>query len=159
MLSAVLLINPKVSYSLLPLFPFPHYHRLPSSLPSVPPIQRRSLTATLSTGSHTDGEPRSPGISRMGRNSGINGHDNSKLPQSTHDQPCCLASANSCSCSERGQVFVAKQRYEAIGTRSNRVLSFDRGEELEVLNVSAGSEWWEVRPLAPPHHHCMWCTG
>lgn len=47
---------------------------------------------------------------------------------------------------------MAKQRYEAIGTRSNRVLSFDRGEELEVLNVSAGSEWWEVRPPALPHH-------
>ena len=57
--------------------------------------------------------------------------------------------------SERGQVFVAKQRYEAIGSRSNRVLSFDRGEELEVLNASGGSEWWEVRPSSLPHH-CTW---
>ena len=74
------------SPSLLPSLPPPFY--LPSPLPStfphllsslVPPIQRRPLTATLSTGSHTDVEPRSPGLTRIGRNSGINGHENSKF--------------------------------------------------------------------------------
>lgn len=43
-----------------------------------------------------------------------------------------------------GQVFIAKQKYDAIGTRSNRVLSFEKGEELEVMNPIVGSEWWEV---------------
>lgn len=43
-----------------------------------------------------------------------------------------------------GQVFIAKQKYDAIGTRSNRVLSFEKGEELEVMNPLVGSEWWEV---------------
>ena len=47
--------------------------------------------------------------------------------------------------SGRGQVFVAKQKYDAIGNRSNRVLSFDKGEELEVLNSNPNVEWWEVR--------------
>lgn len=48
------------------------------------------------------------------------------------------------SLTERGQIYVAKQRYDAIGSRSNRVLSFDRGEELEVLSLVAGADWWEV---------------
>lgn len=43
-----------------------------------------------------------------------------------------------------GQVFIAKQKYDAIGNRSNRVLSFEKGEELEVLAPNPGSEWWEV---------------
>lgn len=46
--------------------------------------------------------------------------------------------------SERGQIYVARQRYDAIGSRSNRVLSFEKGEELEVLTSSVTSEWWEV---------------
>lgn len=45
---------------------------------------------------------------------------------------------------ELGQVFIAKQKYDAIGNRSNRVLSFEKGEELEVLAPNPGSEWWEV---------------
>ena len=44
-----------------------------------------------------------------------------------------------------GQVFVAKQKYDAIGTRSNHVLSFEKGEELEVLAPTPGAEWVEVR--------------
>ena len=43
-----------------------------------------------------------------------------------------------------GHIFVAKERYDAIGVRSNRVLSFERGEELEVFNPVPASEWWEV---------------
>jgi hypothetical protein len=46
-----------------------------------------------------------------------------------------------------GQVFIAKQRYDAIGSRSNRVLSFEKGEELEVLAPTPGTEWWEVSLL------------
>ncbi len=42
---------------------------------------------------------------------------------------------------------MAKQRYDAIGTRSNRVLSFEKGEELEVLNPAVNSEWWEAISL------------
>ena len=55
-----------------------------------------------------------------------------------------------CSCDvyllhgELGQIFVAKQKYDAIGNRSNRVLSFEKGEELEVLSPNPNSEWWEV---------------
>lgn len=45
---------------------------------------------------------------------------------------------------ELGQIFVAKQKYDAIGNRSNRVLSFEKGEELEVLSPNPNSEWWEV---------------
>lgn len=48
---------------------------------------------------------------------------------------------------ERGQIYVAKQRYEAIGIRSNRILSFEKGEELEVLNAAANSDWWEAISL------------
>ena len=44
-------------------------------------------------------------------------------------------------------VFVAKQRYDAIGHRQSRILTFDRGEELEVLNPVPGSEWWEATSL------------
>jgi len=44
----------------------------------------------------------------------------------------------------RGQIFVAKQKYDAIGNRSNRVLSFEKNEELEVLNANPNVEWWEV---------------
>ena len=43
-----------------------------------------------------------------------------------------------------GQVFIAKQKYDAIGSRSNRVLSFEKGEELEVFAPNPASEWWEV---------------
>ena len=43
-----------------------------------------------------------------------------------------------------GQVFIARQKYDAIGSRSNRVLSFEKGEELEVLAPTPGAEWWEV---------------
>ena len=39
---------------------------------------------------------------------------------------------------------MARQRYDAIGSRSNRVLSFEKGEELEVLTSTVTSEWWEV---------------
>ena len=46
---------------------------------------------------------------------------------------------------EVGQVFIAKQKYDAIGTRSNHVLSFEKGEELEVLAPTPGAEWVEVR--------------
>lgn len=46
---------------------------------------------------------------------------------------------------EVGQVYIAKQKYDAIGNRSNRVLSFDKGEELEVRTPNPTSEWWEVR--------------
>lgn len=42
---------------------------------------------------------------------------------------------------------MAVQRYDAIGNRSNRVLSFERGEELEVLNPSVNAEWWEAISL------------
>ena len=45
------------------------------------------------------------------------------------------------------QIFVAKQRYDAIGTRKNRVLCFEKGEELEVLNASPLFEWWEAVSL------------
>lgn len=45
---------------------------------------------------------------------------------------------------ELGQVYVARQKYDAIGNRSNRVLSFEKGEELEVLAPIPNSEWWEV---------------
>ena len=44
-------------------------------------------------------------------------------------------------------VFVAKQRYDAIGHRQSRILTFDRGEELEVVNPVTGSEWWEATSL------------
>lgn len=54
--------------------------------------------------------------------------------------PCYIASG-------AGHIFVAKERYDAIGARSNRVLSFERGEELEVFNPVAAAEWWEVRSL------------
>jgi guanine nucleotide exchange factor VAV len=46
-----------------------------------------------------------------------------------------------------GTVFVAKQRYDAIGHRQSRILTFDRGEELEVVNPVQGSEWWEATSL------------
>ena len=46
-----------------------------------------------------------------------------------------------------GTVFVAKQRYDAIGKRQSRILAFDRGEELEVTNPVPGSEWWEATSL------------
>ena len=39
---------------------------------------------------------------------------------------------------------MAKQKYDAIGNRSTRVLSFEKGEELEVLTPNPNSEWWEV---------------
>lgn len=55
--------------------------------------------------------------------------------------PCYIASA-------AGHIFVAKERYDAIGARSNRVLSFERGEELEVFNPVTTAEWWEVRSLS-----------
>ena len=42
------------------------------------------------------------------------------------------------------QIYVAKQRYDAIGSRKNRVLCFEKGEELEVLNASPLTEWWEA---------------
>ncbi len=45
---------------------------------------------------------------------------------------------------ELGQVYIAKQKYDAIGNRSNRVLSFEKGEELEVFAPTPGLEWWEV---------------
>ena len=48
---------------------------------------------------------------------------------------------------ERGQIFTAKQRYDAIGSRSKCVLSFEKGEELEVLNPALNSEWWEAISL------------
>ena len=44
-------------------------------------------------------------------------------------------------------VFVAKQRYDAIGHRQSRILTFDRGEELDVVNPVPGSEWWEATSL------------
>ncbi|CAI8050161.1 Guanine nucleotide exchange factor VAV2 [Geodia barretti] len=44
-------------------------------------------------------------------------------------------------------IFVAKQRYDAIGHRQSRILTFDRGEELEVTNPVPGSEWWEATSL------------
>lgn len=43
-----------------------------------------------------------------------------------------------------GHIYIAKERYDAIGNRSNRVLSFERGEELEVFNPLSTTEWWEV---------------
>ena len=43
-----------------------------------------------------------------------------------------------------GHIYIAKERYDAIGSRSNRVLSFERGEELEVFNPLPSAEWWEV---------------
>lgn len=46
-----------------------------------------------------------------------------------------------------GQVFIAKQKYDAIGTRSNHVLSFEKGEELEVLAPTPGAEWVEAISL------------
>ena len=45
---------------------------------------------------------------------------------------------------EIGQVYYARQKYDAIGNRSTRVLSFDKGEEMEVFNPISNSEWWEV---------------
>ena len=41
-------------------------------------------------------------------------------------------------------MYIAKQKYDAIGNRSTRVLSFEKGEELEVLNPNPSTEWWEV---------------
>ena len=62
---------------------------------------------------------------------------------------------------ELGQVFVAKQKYDAIGNRSNRVLSFEKGEELEVLAPVPGQEWWEVRVFyfIAPHVHVPFSLG
>ena len=40
-------------------------------------------------------------------------------------------------------------KYDAIGPRRDHVLSFDKGEELEVLNASGNSEWWEVSHELP----------
>ncbi len=48
---------------------------------------------------------------------------------------------------EKGVIFVAKQKYDAIGNRSNRVLSFEKGEELEVFGPNSSNEWWEVRKI------------
>ena len=47
----------------------------------------------------------------------------------------------------QGTLFVAKQRYDAIGHRQTRVLAFDKGEELEVMNPVLGSDWWEATSL------------
>ena len=44
-------------------------------------------------------------------------------------------------------VYVAKQHYDAIGHRRSRVLTFDKGEELEVVNAVPGSDWWEATSL------------
>ncbi len=60
-------------------------------------------------------------------------------PTLTASHPHCLTG--------RGQIYVAKHRYEAIGPRSNRVLSFEKGEELEVLNPALNSDWWEAISL------------
>ena len=46
-----------------------------------------------------------------------------------------------------GGVFIARQRYDAIGPRQSRVLAFDKGDELEVMNPVMGSEWWEATSL------------
>lgn len=46
-----------------------------------------------------------------------------------------------------GHIYIAKERYDAIGSRSNRVLSFERGEELEVFNPLPSAEWWEAISL------------
>ena len=51
--------------------------------------------------------------------------------------------------SAAGHIFVAKERYDAIGARSNRVLSFEKGEELEVFNPLSTAEWWEVSLSLP----------
>lgn len=57
---------------------------------------------------------------------------------------CCTISYVICLLVGVGQVFIARQKYDAIGSRSNRVLSFEKGEELEVLAPTPGAEWWEV---------------
>lgn len=49
-------------------------------------------------------------------------------------------------------MYIAKQKYDAIGNRSNRVLSFEKGEELEVLAPNPSSEWWEVSST----RNCDW---
>lgn len=46
-----------------------------------------------------------------------------------------------------GVVYIAKQRFEAIGPRQSRILSFDKGDELLVVNPVQGSEWWEATSL------------
>lgn len=46
-----------------------------------------------------------------------------------------------------GVVFIAKQRFEAIGPRQSRILTFDKGDELLVSNPVQGSEWWEASSL------------
>ena len=43
-----------------------------------------------------------------------------------------------------GLIYIAKERYDATGIRSDRVLSFERGEELEVFDPLPTAEWWEV---------------
>eukprot|EP00731_Ephydatia_muelleri_P024738 Em0016g1009a len=72
-------------------------------------------------------EPRSPGPKRPNRDSAG--------PLTTNGSPFS------------SQIYVAKQRYDAIGSRKNRVLCFEKGEELEVLNPTPLSEWWEAMSL------------
>ena len=45
---------------------------------------------------------------------------------------------------KKSHIFIAKEKYQAIGVRSMHVLSFEKGEELEVADPVPGAEWWEV---------------
>lgn len=57
--------------------------------------------------------------------------------------------------SELGHIYTAKHSFD--GSRNERMLSFERGEELEVVNYNAG-EWWEVSHLLEGvmYASCMW---
>ena len=37
-------------------------------------------------------------------------------------------------------------RYDAIGPRQDHVLSFEKGEEIEIIDFN-GTEWWEVSAI------------
>lgn len=76
------------------------------------------------------------------------------LARVTHLSLAPLATPSYPSPSGRGQVYIARMKYDTIGPRRDHVLSFEKGEEFEVLNASGSSEWWEVS-----HELCMSCSA
>ena len=114
------------------------YYCAASQYTSVPPTSlHRPITASLSTGASIRPPRRLPSAMANATES-IKG----KLPLQV-----CLC-GKLCICASllgsAGHIFIAKERYDAIGSRSNRVLSFERGEELEVFNPLPTAEWWEA---------------
>ena len=113
-----------------------------------PPGGHRQLAAAISTGAGAGAGASNSSMLNRTRRPAVPAVSNAQDSSSKRKTICTCTCMCMCSLlGVAGHIYVAKERYDAIGNRSNRVLSFERGEELEVFNPLSSAEWWEVNCL------------